>query len=32
MEKLSEIPWDIPEDKLIEHKFDVEYGVSGISW
>ncbi len=22
MEKLSEIPWDIPNDKWIEHKFE----------
>ncbi len=30
MEKLSEIPWDIPDDEWIEHSFDVESGVSGI--
>ncbi len=31
MEKLSEIPWGIPDDKWIEHRFDVESGVSGIA-
>ena len=31
MEKLSEIPWGIPEDKWIEHKYNVESGVSGIA-
>ena len=31
MKKLSEIPWDIPENKWIEHKYNVESGVSGIT-
>ena len=31
MEKLSEIPWGIPENKWIEHKYNVESGVSGIA-
>ena len=31
MEKLLKIPWDIPEDKQIEHKYNVERGVSGIA-
>ncbi len=31
MEKLSEIPWGIPNDESIEHRFDVENGVSGIA-
>lgn len=31
IEKLSEILWSIPEDKWIEHKFDIESGVSGIA-
>ena len=31
MEKLSEIPWGIPEDKQTEHKFNVKSGVSGIA-
>ena len=31
MEKLSEIPWGIPEDKWIEHKYNVKSGISGIA-
>ena len=31
MEKLSEIPWGIPEDKWIEHIFNVESDISGIA-
>lgn len=31
IEKLLKIPWGIPENKWIEHKFDVESGVSGIA-
>ena len=31
IEKLSEIPWDIPENKWIEHKYNVESGVSEIT-
>ena len=31
MEKLSEIPWGIPEDKWIEHKYNVESDISGIA-
>lgn len=31
MKKLLEISWGIPENKWIEHKFDVESGVSGIA-
>ena len=30
MEKLSEIPWGIPEDKWIEQKYNVKSSVSGI--
>ncbi len=30
MEKLSEIPWGIPDDEWIEHRFDVENSISGI--
>ncbi len=31
IEKLSEIPWGIADDEWIEHRFDVESGVSGIA-
>lgn len=31
MEKLSEITWGILENKWIEHKFNVESGISGIA-
>ena len=31
MEKLSEIPWGIPEDKWIEHKYNVKSDVSKIA-
>ena len=31
IEKLSEIPWGIPEDKWIKHKYNIESGVSGIA-
>ncbi len=31
MEKLSEILWDIPDNKWIEYRFDVKNGVSGIA-
>ena len=31
MEKLSKIPWGISEDKWIEHKYNVESGVSEIA-
>ena len=31
MEKLLEIPWGIPKDKWIEHKYNVESGVSEIA-
>lgn len=31
MEKILEIPWVIPDNKWIEHKFVVECGVSWIS-
>ena len=30
MEKLSEIPLGIPEDKWIEYKYNIKSGVSGI--
>ncbi len=30
IEKLSEIPWDIPHKKWIEYNFDIESGISGI--
>ncbi len=31
IEKLSEIPWGIPDDKWNKHRFDVKSGVSGIA-
>lgn len=31
MQKLLEIPYGISEDEWIEHKFDVESGISGIA-
>ena len=31
IEKLSEIPWGIPEDKWIEHKYNIKSGVSEIA-
>ena len=31
MEKLSKIPWGIPNDKWIEHKFVVQSGVAGMA-
>ncbi len=31
MEKHSEIPWDIPNDKWIEHKFEHQSGVVRIA-
>ena len=31
MEKLSEIPWGIPNDKWIEHKFEFQNGVAGMA-
>lgn len=31
MEKLLEIPWGIPNDEYIEHRFNVESGVVGIA-
>ena len=30
IEKLSEISWGISENKWIEHKYNIENGVSGI--
>ena len=30
MEKLSKITWDIPEDKWIEHKYNVKSSISKI--
>ena len=30
MKKLSDISWDIPNDKLINHKFEFQSGESGI--
>ena len=32
MEKLSEITWDILEDKKTEYEFNLESGVSRIVW
>ncbi len=31
MEKLSDIPWCIPNDKWIDHKFEVQSGVGGMA-
>ena len=31
IEKLSKIPWGIPENKWIKHKYNGESGVSGIA-
>ncbi len=31
IDKLLEIPWSIPNDKWIEHRFDVESSNSGIT-
>ena len=31
MEKLSEIPWGIPNNKWIEHKFELQSGVAGMA-
>ncbi len=31
MEKLSKIPWSIPNDKWIEHKFEYQSGVTQMA-
>ncbi len=31
MEKLSEIPWGIPNDEWIEHKFEYQSGVARMA-
>ena len=31
MEKLLDIPWGIPNDKWIDHKFELQSGMGGIA-